>query len=91
MCRWSQSNLAGAWLGQEQEKPKELPVLQELEVAVVEQQVLVKLMMQFVLKMAYLVDSEVGGSERVTAVRISAGRVQHETPFWHSLLPLIPC
>lgn len=84
-------------MGQELEKPKELqvlqelPVLQELEVAVVDEEELVKLMKQFVLKMAYLADSEVGGSEWVTAVRISAGRVQRESPFWQSLLLLTPC
>lgn len=58
------------------------------------QEVLVKLMKQFVLKLAYLVDSEVDGSARRTAVRISECQMQRESPFspvWQSLLLLIPC
>lgn len=55
---------------------------------------LVKQMKRCVLKLACLVDSEVDGSERMTAARISAHRVQRDYPFspiWHSLLLLIPC
>lgn len=68
-------SLVGAWLG---------PQLEELELVEV---LLVKLMKPFVLKLAYLKDSEVDGSERRTA----AHQVQRESPFWHSLLLLIPC
>lgn len=42
-----------------------------------QEEVLVKLMKQFVLELAYPVDSEVDGSERMTAARISAHQVQH--------------
>lgn len=71
----------------------ETQVLQETQVrrAVA---VLVKPMYPFVLKLAYPVDSEVDGSEQGTAERISERQVQHGSPFspfWHSLLPLIPC
>lgn len=66
----------------------------ELEEQHVLQEPLVKLMRPFVLKLAYPLDSEVDGSERRTAARMSRRRVQHSSsfsPFWHSLLPVIPC
>lgn len=55
---------------------QELQVLQEpAEPKVVK--ALVKLTKLFVLKLAYPVDSEVGGSERRTAARISDRQEQH--------------
>lgn len=59
--------------------------------AAADEAVLVKPTKQFVLKMAYLADSEVGGSERATVARTSAGRMQRESPFWQSLLLSTPC
>lgn len=53
-----------------------------------------RLMRVFVLELAYLVDSEVDGSERRTAARMTQGQMQHWSsfsPFWHFLLLLIPC
>lgn len=55
---------------------------------------LVKPMKRFVLKLACPVNSEVDGFEWMTAVKVFARLVQRESPFspfWHSLLPLIPC
>lgn len=55
---------------------------------------LVKMTRPFVLKLAYPVDSEVDGSEPRAAARMPRPLVQHSSsfsPFWHSLLPLIPC
>ncbi len=55
---------------------------------------LVRLTELFVLKLAYPLDSEVGGSERRTAAKTSDRHLQHQSPFspfWHSLLPVIPC
>lgn len=76
---------------QVQEKPQELEEPEELQVA----EVLARLTEPFVLKLAYPVDSEVDGSEwRRTAARISEHQVQRGSPFspfWHSLLLLIPC
>lgn len=71
------------------EEPQEPEVLQELQEVLVKQT-----MKQFVLKLAYSVDSEVDGSERGTAVRISERQLRQESPsspFWHFLLLLIPC
>lgn len=68
--------------------------LEESEVLRELQEVLVKPMKRFVLKLAYPADSEVDGSARRTVARISERRVQRESPFspfWHSLLLLIPC
>ncbi len=82
------SDLVGAWL--ELEEPQELGELKEPQ-ELQEPWVLVK---PFVLKLAYPVDFEVDGSEGRTAVRISERQVQQESPFspfWHSLLLLIPC
>jgi len=70
-------HLVGAWL--ELEELKELQALWEL------------LVKQSALMLAYLVDSEVDGSEQVTAEKISAHQTQPESPFWHFLLLLIPC
>lgn len=58
---------------------QELQVLQVLQEPEEPQVVkaLVKLTKLFVLKLAYPVDSEVGGSERRTAARISDRQVQH--------------
>lgn len=86
MCHWNLSDLFGAWLGLELEleKPEELE----------EPLVLVRWMTLFVLKLACLVDSEVDGSERRTAARISVRQARRESPFspfWHFLLLLIPC
>lgn len=53
-----------------------------------------KLTMPFLLKLEYLVDSEVDGSEGRPAVRTSVCQMQLESPFspfWRSLLLLIPC
>lgn len=79
---WNLSDLVGVWL-----KLEEQHVMQELQ----ELQELVKRMKLFVLKLAYPVDSEVDGSERRTDARMSEHQMQHESPFWHSLLLLIPC
>lgn len=53
-----------------------------------------RLMRVFVLERAYLVDSEVDGSEQRTVARMTHGQMQHWSsfsPFWHFLLLLIPC
>lgn len=86
-------SLVGVWLELEEpeepwEEPEELQELREVPGEPEELQVLVKL---FVLELAYPADSEVDGSERRTAARISERRGQQESPIWHSLLLLIPC
>lgn len=84
------SDLVGSCSGLEQKELKELKELEELQLA----EVLVKWMTQFVLKLACLVDSEVDGSGKRTAVWISVHQAQCESPlspFWHFLLLLIPC
>ena len=79
---------------QELQEPQVLWVLsEELEEPQVEE-ALVKMLRLFVLKPAYPMESEVDGSERRTAVTMSELQVQRESPFspfWHSLLLLIPC
>lgn len=67
------------------EDPREPEVLRE---------VLVKPMKRFVLTPEHPVDSEVDGSERRAAARVSERPVQHKSPFspfWHSVLLSIPC
>lgn len=80
---------------QKVEEPQALEEMEEPEVSQELQEVLVKqTMKRFVLKLAYSVDSEVDGSERRTAARISERQVQQESPsspFWHFLLLVIPC
>lgn len=65
-CYRSLSDLVGVWLKLEEQRG-----LRELQ----EPQVLVKRMKLFVLKLASPVDSEVDGSERRTAARVSEHQV----------------
>lgn len=79
---------------QELQEPQVLQVLsEEMEEPQVEEE-LEKMLRLFVLKPAYPMESEVDGSERRTAAKMSELQVQRESPFspfWHSLLLLIPC
>lgn len=84
----------GAWKElQESKEQREvwgLKKVSRLEV----QRVLVWLMELFVLKLAFLVYSEVDDSEWRIAVRISVRQVRHECPIssiWRSLLLVVPC
>lgn len=62
--------------------PKGLQTLWELKV----EELLVKRVKPFVLKLACPVGSEVDGSQ----LRISVCRSVRKSQFWHSLLPVIP-
>ena len=49
-----------------------------------------RLMKQFVLKLVFLLDSEVDGAGQMNPLWISAHLVRRGSPFWHSLLLSIP-